>query len=340
MKLAIDCREIRKGVTTGLSRVLTSFIKATDKKKIDSLLIVDRNVDVERLRNIKPDSKLIFIPYSNYFLDQIILPFYIRSSDVFFSIYPKFPLLFRGKIYITVADLIGYSKVKRCFVSNASKRVECIFTLSDYWKKEIGKITKSKVLRVTPDISYLPKLKRKKEKDGILYVGNFNPHKNLKNLLIGYKLATEEVNYEIPKLILCGGGGRYSEDIGPLIRELGLDSYISLRIKPPDSEVFKLYSSCLFFIFPSTDEGFGLPPLEASFYGAAVAVSDIPVFRESFSDKALFFDPYDPEDIKRKIIDMTHKVELREMISRGCREIALSFASKNVGEEILSFILS
>lgn len=68
----------------------------------------------------------------------------------------------------------------------------------------------------------------------------------------------------------------------------------------PDGELWWLYKHCSAFVFPSLDEAFGLPALEALAFGAPVALSDIPAFRE-FGDVGAFFDPTDPADLARAV---------------------------------------
>jgi glycosyltransferase involved in cell wall biosynthesis len=62
-----------------------------------------------------------------------------------------------------------------------------------------------------------------------------------------------------------------------------------------EPELAALYRNTKGLIMPSLYEGFGLPPLEAISLGCrAVAVSDIPVFREIYRN-VYFFDPVQPE---------------------------------------------
>ncbi|OMQ15483.1 hypothetical protein A7K94_0209125 [Modestobacter sp. VKM Ac-2676] len=53
-----------------------------------------------------------------------------------------------------------------------------------------------------------------------------------------------------------------------------------------------LYENCRLFVFPSLDEGFGLPVVEAAVCGAPMLLSDIPAFRE-LAPGASFVDPRD-----------------------------------------------
>jgi glycosyltransferase involved in cell wall biosynthesis len=56
-----------------------------------------------------------------------------------------------------------------------------------------------------------------------------------------------------------------------------------------DDELLRLYQGADLFVLPTVDEGFGFPPLEALACGTPVAVSDIPVFRETLGDQARRF---------------------------------------------------
>ena len=59
-----------------------------------------------------------------------------------------------------------------------------------------------------------------------------------------------------------------------------------------DEDVKALMSRCKAFLFPSTYEGFGIPPLEALACGATIIVSDIHVLRETYGDAAIYVDPH------------------------------------------------
>jgi glycosyltransferase involved in cell wall biosynthesis len=67
-----------------------------------------------------------------------------------------------------------------------------------------------------------------------------------------------------------------------------------------DGELKGLYTACAVFVFPSLDEGFGLPALEAAACGAPIALSRIAAFEE-FGYIGAFFDPTDSADIARGV---------------------------------------
>ncbi|MGO9135065.1 MAG: glycosyltransferase family 4 protein [Methylovirgula sp.] len=68
-----------------------------------------------------------------------------------------------------------------------------------------------------------------------------------------------------------------------------------------DSDVLYFYKRARALIFSSIAEGFGLPLVEASFYGLPVIVSDMPNFRELCGESADYFEPLNDEDLARVI---------------------------------------
>ena len=80
------------------------------------------------------------------------------------------------------------------------------------------------------------------------------------------------------------------------------------------SELSWLYSHASLFVFPSLDEGFGLPLVEAYFFDCPAIASDIAPFRE-INTAMYYFDPNSPIDIKNKmeLAIFSPKLEVREI---------------------------
>ena len=68
---------------------------------------------------------------------------------------------------------------------------------------------------------------------------------------------------------------------------------VTLTGHVPDEHLAAIYSGARALVFPSDDEGFGLPPVEALACGTPVVASDLPVLREVLGDRATFVDPGD-----------------------------------------------
>ncbi len=63
---------------------------------------------------------------------------------------------------------------------------------------------------------------------------------------------------------------------------------VTLTGRVPDEDLAAIYSGARALVFPSDDEGFGLPTVEALACGTPVVASDIPVLREVLGDRATF----------------------------------------------------
>jgi len=66
----------------------------------------------------------------------------------------------------------------------------------------------------------------------------------------------------------------------------------------PDAVIADFYRLADALIFPSREEGFGIPVLEAGMAGLPIFCADIPPLKELAGDQAIYFDPdADPEDV-------------------------------------------
>jgi len=84
-------------------------------------------------------------------------------------------------------------------------------------------------------------------------------------------------------LVLVGAAGRW-------VREL---DDVTVTGQVPDRDLAAMYTGAHALVFPSDDEGFGLPPVEALACGTPVAACDVPALREVLGDRASFVPPGD-----------------------------------------------
>ena len=98
-----------------------------------------------------------------------------------------------------------------------------------------------------------------------------------------------------------------------------------------------VYRSCDVMLAPSwTQEGFGLPALEAMACGVPVAMSDIPSFR-SFADGedwALFFAERDIPGMRQALRRLLRDTVLRAPLRRRALEVAQAYTFARVAERI------
>ncbi len=72
---------------------------------------------------------------------------------------------------------------------------------------------------------------------------------------------------------------------------------VTLTGRVPDEDLAAIYTGARALVFPSDDEGFGLPTVEALACGTPVVASDIAVLREVLGDRATFVDGADLEGL-------------------------------------------
>ncbi|MCM1451922.1 MAG: glycosyltransferase family 4 protein [Clostridium sp.] len=82
-----------------------------------------------------------------------------------------------------------------------------------------------------------------------------------------------------------------------------------------EGKLDSLYRNADLFLYPSINEGFGYPPLEAMRYGVPVAASPISSIHEVCGDAALYFNPFDYKEIKGRILRMFSDGDCREQYS-------------------------
>ena len=140
-----------------------------------------------------------------------------------------------------------------------------------------------------------------------IYTGNAYPHKNLERLIHAIVLLNKKQSV---KLKISSSRGVFTKRLEDLIDKNNAQKYIELLGYVDDFKIKDLYKSSLSFVFPTLDEGFGLPPKEAIESGTIAVVSDIPVLKEVYADSVLYFDPYSVESIARvmeSVLKMSEK---------------------------------
>ena len=88
-----------------------------------------------------------------------------------------------------------------------------------------------------------------------------------------------------------------------------------------DEDLKGLYRNAGCFVFPSIYEGFGLPPLEAMSVGCPVLVSNMGPMPEVSQDAAIYFNPYDTDELASKIkLVMSNDNLQTELSEKGLKQ--------------------
>jgi len=89
------------------------------------------------------------------------------------------------------------------------------------------------------------------------------------------------------------------------------------------------------FVFPSLEEGFGLPALEAMACGTPVVTSNLSSLPEVVGDAALLVNPFDVQEIANGIKRLLTDEQLKEaLITKGFQRVK-KFSWENTAKETL-----
>jgi len=159
----------------------------------------------------------------------------------------------------------------------------------------------------------------------VLYVGTIEPRKNLTGLLESFACLKSKKIFQ-GQLVVVGMKGWMVENIGALVKKLGIEKDVLFTGFVSDDQLRRLYNMTEVFVFPSFYEGFGFPILEAFSCGAAVITSKTSSCGEIASQAALTIDPQDikmmAEAMEKILTDKNLKGSLRQAGLKRAKEFS------------------
>jgi len=152
----------------------------------------------------------------------------------------------------------------------------------------------------------------------ILHVGNNNWYKNRVGLLRIFARLVKNPEYSDLRLILAGAPP--SSEMEAVVAQKGLEERIVRAIRISNHELQALYCNAHALLFPSHEEGFGWPILEAQASGCPVITTGRPPMTEVAGEAAILIDSNDPVAAAATIADgLRRRDSLREA---GFRNLA------------------
>jgi len=152
----------------------------------------------------------------------------------------------------------------------------------------------------------------------VLYVGERNTaYKNFSRLLDAMAHCVRATG-----LMLAVAGPGWTAGETSQLDALGLHRAVRLVENPGNETLRILYNCAQAFVFPSHNEGFGIPLLEAMACGTPVLAASTAVFREVAGDAALYFDPDDTADLTRAIDAVFDQGTRQRYVARGLEQVA------------------
>ena len=157
----------------------------------------------------------------------------------------------------------------------------------------------------------------------ITTVGMHEKQKGYDTLIKAIPIIVDNTDEKV-EFILTGDGSQ-RENLEQLSSELNIEEFVHFTgFLPTKDDVYAVLDDTDIFVMPSRWEGHSIAALEAMAYRIPCVFSEIPSFRTTFSDVAVFHDVEDAESISNKILKLIRNPSLREKFGHLGREKVIS----------------
>ena len=299
--MALDTRALGEGDATGVGRYIQALIGAFRMSHgVDLALYADRGPRllgpqlVMPLRMLSDRVQLVHGPANSLPLFGFGLPGVVTIHDLAIYDHPEwFPAGQWFATRVVVPQSVQRARAIICPSAATARAVVRHFQV-DLWRCRViphgveaeFSLPVSSVVRAELTTRYaLPDRY-------LLQVGTVQPRKNYVASLRA--LARIPVEQRIPLLVVGGFGWKY-DGVVDAVRELDLDRWVRFVGYAGVEDLPGLYQMASAVLFPSLDEGFGLPVLEAFAAGTPVVASNAGAIPEVAGDAALLCPPSDDE---------------------------------------------
>lgn len=285
-------------------------------KLLNLSLLTNCGPDLSKKFPVKLD--LMWLPNINFFKFNKEIPTILTIHDLSFLHNREFYSLKRRYWHylVNVRKLISNSNKVIAVSNNTQRDIMRFFTIAQdkvkviYPGVEAKKIDEITARQLIAEFNLPAKY--------FLYVGTIEPRKNIRSII----KAFDKYHLEYPEtgLVIVGGRGWVYRHI---LRSISKRPYVYYLGYCSGIKKDALYFLSQGLIWPSFYEGFGFPPLEATYQGVPSIISYKTSLPEILKDQAVYVDPYNVSDIYESLKELTEDSELVTSIKESAQEFKI-----------------
>ena len=272
-----------------------------------------------------------------FFRKQLVLPIlsYYHQASIVFSPDILSPIFAKGKKVSVVHDTCFWDtpehyqplwlKYYLYFLEKGLQKNGKIITITHFSKMRLHQLPpfKSIPIQVVYQASGLSinfahsDLQSTTQSPYFLHVGVLEKRKNLSLLIQAFDKLTKMEGYESLRLVLVGQRGPREtlddyDHLVDLVTSLGLTDQVDFTGYVSQEQLASYFQHALGYVFPSTNEGFGLPVLEAFSFGLPVIISRQGALMEVAGDAALILKKNEEEALIQSMKLLVDDPDLRK----------------------------
>lgn len=277
--------------------------------------IVDFVQEMAKNADVRFFAGMIY-PYDQFeFSDHVTCIGTCHGLRVLEKMYDTYaPLYIKGKA--DIKEAIKYTvfkrrmmRIHRASYENAMKRFDILLTVSEHSAHSIRvnfpEIAREKKIYVcyTPD-KYVEPMEMEDRGDCTPYILMISANRWLKNSCRGVIALDGLYQKGMLQGVKTKVIGNLPETVKKKLKCKECFEFIGY-VSTEDLE--RAYRDCEVFFYPTLNEGFGLPPMEAMKYGKTCVISGVCSLPEVYGDSVYYCNPYDIMEMQGRILNAIDK---------------------------------